>query len=392
MTRECNSGLEILLGGALMHSSIARLLAIVLFVAGAAAQAEQPSATKPSQPAEKTAPEPKATAQNLPVVRLIATGGTIAMKIDPVKKAPVPAISGEDLIATVPEIEKVARIEVQNLFNVPSAYMDPDRWIQLQKAVAQALARPEVAGVIVSHGTDTLEETAWFLDLTVDSEKPVVLIGAQRNASEKDFDGPRNLLNAARICVAPGARRMGSMIALNNQINAAREAVKTHTSDVETFKSGDFGFLGVAENDRVIFYRAPVRRQHVALRVQEGQHLPRVDIVELYGGADGALVRAAVAAGSRGLVIQALGWGNINVPMFEAVKEVISKGIPVVISTRVWNGRVLPNYGFQGGGKTLQEAGAIFADNLSPQKARILLMLGLQTTSNGPEIQRLFDK
>ena len=374
-----------------MRSPIARLLAIV-FAAAATARAQQPSPAKPSQPPEKTAPEPKPTTQNLPVVKLIATGGTIAMKIDPVKKAPVPAISGEDLIATVPEIEKVARIEVQNLSNVPSDYMDPDRWIQLQKAVSQALSRPEMAGVIVSHGTDTLEETAWFLDLTVESEKPVVLIGAQRNASEKDFDGPRNLLNAARICVAPGARRMGTMIALNNQINAAREAVKTHTSDVETFKSGDFGFLGVADNDRVIFYRAPVRRQHMALRAGEGQHLPRVDIVDMYGGADGALVRAAIAAGSRGLVIQALGWGNMNVPMFEAVKEVIGKGIPVVISTRVWNGRVLPNYGFQGGGKTLQEAGAIFADNLSPQKARILLMLALQTTSNAQEIQRLFDR
>jgi L-asparaginase len=374
-----------------MRSSIARLLGVVVFAA-AGVLAQQPSPAKPSEPAQKTAPAPKQTTQNLPVVRLIATGGTIAMKIDPVKKAPVPAISGEDLIATVPEIEKVARIEVQNLSNVPSDYMDPDRWIQLQKAVSQALSRPEMAGVIVSHGTDTLEETAWFLDLTVESEKPVVLIGAQRNASEKDFDGPRNLLNAARICVAPGARRMGTMIALNNQINAAREAVKTHTSDVETFKSGDFGFLGVADNDRVIFYRAPVRRQHLALRVPEGQHLPRVDIVDMYGGADGALVRAAIAAGSRGLVIQALGWGNMNVPMFEAVKEVIGKGIPVVISTRVWNGRVLPNYGFQGGGKTLQEAGAIFADNLSPQKARILLMLALQTTSNAQEIQRLFDR
>jgi L-asparaginase len=340
------------------------------------------------------APRPSAAdvSSNLPVVRLIATGGTIAMKIDPVKKAPVPAISGEDLIATVPEIEKVAHIEVQNLSNVPSDYMDPDRWIELHKAVTEALARPEVAGVIVSHGTDTLEETAWFLDLTVESEKPVVLIGAQRNASEKDFDGPRNLMAAARICVAPSARKMGSMIALNNQINAAREAVKTHTSDVETFKSGDFGFLGVTDNDRVIFYRAPLRRQHLALRVPAGQHLPRVDIVDMYGGADGALVRAAVAAGARGLVIQALGWGNMNVPMFEAVKEVMAKGIPVVITTRVWNGRVLPNYGFQGGGKTLQESGAIFGDNLSPQKARILLMLALQTSSGAKDIQRLFDR
>jgi L-asparaginase len=314
------------------------------------------------------------------------------MKIDPIKKAPVPAISGEDLVATVPEIAQVARVEVQNLSNVPSDYMDPDRWVQLQKAVSESLARPEVAGVIVSHGTDTLEETAWFLDLTVDSEKPVVLIGAQRNASEKDFDGPRNLLNAARICVSPGARRMGSMIALNNQINAAREAVKTHTSDVETFKSGDFGLLGMADNDRVVWYRAPLRRQQVPLRLAEGQHLPRVDIVAMYGGADGALVRAAVAAGAKGLVIQALGWGNMNVPMFEAVKEQIAKGVPVVISTRVWNGRVLPNYGFEGGGKTLQQAGAIFADNLSPQKARILLMLALQTTSKAAELQKLFDR
>ncbi|HTP52313.1 MAG TPA: asparaginase [Anaeromyxobacteraceae bacterium] len=332
------------------------------------------------------------SAADLPLVKFIATGGTIAMKIDPVKNAPVPAISGEDLLATVPEIGKVARIEVQNFSNVPSSYMDPDRWVELQKAVAEALARPEVVGVIVSHGTDTLEETAWFLDLTVPGDKPIVLIGAQRNASEKDFDGPRNLLNAARICVAPDARGKGAMIVLNNQINAAREAVKTHTSDVETFKSGDFGFLGVADNDRVIFSRAPLRRQHLPVRVKPGEKLPSVEIVAMYGGADGGLIRAAVAAGARGIVVQALGWGNVNVPVYEAIQQALAKGIPVVISTRVPNGRVLPNYGFKGGGKTLQEAGAIFADNLSPQKARILLMLALQTTSSAKEIQALFDR
>src|SRR5438132_653826 len=178
-----------------MRPLIACLLAIPFSLARADAEAQQPSAPKPA----------------LPIVRLIATGGTIAMKIDPVKKAPVPAISGEDLLATVPEIAQVAQIEVENLSNVPSDYMDPDRWVQLQKAVAEALARPEVAGVIVSHGTDTLEETAWFLDLTVAGEKPIVLIGAQRNASERDFDGPRNVLNAARICVDAGARGKGSM-------------------------------------------------------------------------------------------------------------------------------------------------------------------------------------
>ena len=372
-----------------MRQTIACTLAVFLVSSPGWGQTKAPAPTPadPRRPAQVTDGPAK------PVVRLIATGGTIAMKIDPVNKAPVPAISGEDLVATVPEIAQVARVEVENLSNVPSAYMDPDRWVQLQRSVTQALARPEVAGVIVSHGTDTLEETGWFLDLTVDSQKPIVLIGAQRNASERDFDGPRNLSNAARICVDPGARGKGAMIALNNDINGAREAVKTHTSDVATFKSGDLGFLGFADYDRIVWYRTPIRRQHVALRaLGEGQHLPRVDIVDSYGGADGALLRAAVAAGSKGLVIQALGWGNINVPMFQAVKEAIGKGIPVVISTRVWNGRVLPNYGFEGGGKTLQQAGAVFADNLSPQKARILLMLALQTTSDPKQIQQLFDR
>jgi len=329
------------------------------------------------------------SAAELPVVKLIATGGTIAMKIDPVKKAPVPAISGEDLIATVPELTKVARMEVLNISNVPSGYMNPERWVALQKEVVKELARPDVAGVIVSHGTDTLEETAYFLDLTVKSDKPIVLIGAQRNASDSDFDGPRNLLNAARICVSPQAKGMGAMIELNNQINAAREVTKTHTSDVETFKSGDYGFLGNADNDRIIFYRAPLRRQYVPL-VQD--KLPYIEIITSYGGADGTLIYAAVKAGAKGLVIQALGWGNVPVPMYEAIKDVASKGIPVVISTRVPNGRVLPHYGYIGGGKTLKDAGAIFADNLQPQKARLLLMLGLQTTSKAEELQKLFDK
>ena len=324
-----------------------------------------------------------------PVVRLIATGGTIAMKIDPVKKAPVPAISGEDLLATVPDISKYATVEVENLSNVPSDYMDAERWLGLQKAVSTALARPEVAGVVVSHGTDTLEETAYFLDLTVQSDKPIVLIGAQRNASEHDFDGPRNLLNAVRICVSPQAKNMGAMICLNNQINAARNVTKMHTSSVETFNSVDFGFLGYADIDRVIFYRYPLRRQHITLSTNS---LPYVEIIAMYGGATGSMVKAATDQGAKGIVIQALGWGNVNVPMFEAIKYAIGKGVPVVISTRVPSGRVLPVYGFAGGGKTLYDAGAVFADDLTPQKARILLMLALQAGArDGQSLQKFFD-
>jgi L-asparaginase len=330
-----------------------------------------------------------AHANDLPVCQLMATGGTIAMKIDPAKDAPVPALSGDDLLAAVPELAAVADVKVEDLFNVPSGYMDATRWIAISKAVVEALARDDVAGVMISHGTDTLEETAWFLDLTVSGEKPVVLVGAQRNASERDFDGPRNLLDAARVCVSPAARGKGVMIVMNNQINAAREATKTHTSDVETFKSGDFGFLGTVDHDRVVFARTSNRRQHIELK--DGP-LPRVDIVAMYAGADGALVRAAAAAGAKGIVIQALGWGNVNVPVFDAIKEVIGKGVVVVVSTRVPNGRVLPVYGTEGGGKTLKDAGAVFADNLSPQKARILLMLALQSTAAPASIQQMFDR
>jgi L-asparaginase len=370
------------------------VVAALLVPLAVPAAAQAPATPPPAQQAPAAPPAAQPDAK-LPVVVLVATGGTIAMKYDPLKKGPVPAISGEDLVATVPEIAKVARVEVQNVSNVPSDYMDPPRWVELAKVVTTQLARPEVAGVVVSHGTDTLEETAWFLDLTVQSPKPVVLIGAQRNASERDFDGPRNLLNAARICVAPAARDKGVMLALNDQINAAREVHKTNTASVETFRSGELGFLGYADVDRVVFYRAPLRRQHVALQpAQDGKPpvLPRVDVVSMYGGADGALLRAAVAAGARGVVVQALGYGNVNVPLHDAIAEVTKKGIPVVITSSVGTGRVQPWYAWKGGGKSLQEVGVVFADDLSANKARILLMLALQTTSDPRELQRMFDR
>ncbi|MGA2992387.1 MAG: asparaginase [Candidatus Korobacteraceae bacterium] len=331
-----------------------------------------------------------AVAAEQPVVVLIATGGTIAMKIDPVKKAPVPAISGEDLLATVPEVAKYARMEVNNISNIPSGYMGPANWVALTKAANQTLARKEVAGIIVSHGTDTLEETAYWLDLTSTSDKPIVLIGAQRNASEADFDGPRNLLNAVRICVDPQSKGKGAMLVMNNQINAARDVAKTHTSSVETFKSGDWGFLGAVDFDRVFYARAPLRRQHVPLATDT---MPYVEIIPTYGGTDGYLIKAALDHGAKGLVIQALGWGNVNPATSAEIKAAIKQGIPVVISTRVPNGRVLPNYGYEGGGKVLYDAGAVMADDLTPQKARILLMLLLQNGVQGQQnLQAAFSR
>ena len=330
-----------------------------------------------------------ALAQGKPVVQFIATGGTIAMKIDPVTKGVVPAISGDDLMKTVPDAGKFATIEVNNFSNMSANYVEPKWWSRLTKAVDDALARPEVAGVVVSQGTDTMEETAYWLDLTVKSDKPVVLIGAQRNASESDFDGPRNLLNAIRIATTADAKGKGVMVAMNNQINAARSVTKTHTGAVETFKSGDFGFLGEVWDDKVVFSRTALRRQHIDIGPGE---MPRVEILSMFGGADGSLLRYAVDQGAKGIVVQAVGMGNMNVSMFEAVKYALSKNVPVVISTRVYNGRTMPVYGFPGGGKTTFDAGAVMAGDLSPQKARLLLMLLMhQGKTSKKELQAAFE-
>lgn len=330
-----------------------------------------------------------------PVVHFIATGGTIAMKIDPATQGVVPAVSGDDLMQTVPEASAQAKIEVNNFSAMSANYVEPKWWSRLTWTVQAALSRDEVAGVVIAHGTDTMEETAYWLDLTVASDKPVVLTGAQRNASSPDFDGPRNLLNAIRIVVSPDARGKGVMLAMNNQINAARSVTKTHTGDVETFKSGDFGLLGGVWDDRVLFTRAPLRRQHIELAhdtATGAAEMPRVEILAMFGGADGALLRYAVDQGARGIVVQAVGMGNMNVSMYEAVLYALSKDVPVVISTRVPNGRTMPVYGFVGGGKTTVEAGAVMAGDLSPQKARLLLILLLHRgVTSTRELQAAFD-
>lgn len=313
-----------------------------------------------------------------PVCHLIATGGTIAMRPAEPGGAAVPADSGEDLVAAVPELEAIADVEVLSLYNVPSPHMNPARWVGVQQAVTAALARDEVAGVIVTHGTDVLEETAWFLDLTVTSDKPVVLTGAMRDAASRDFDGPRNLLAAARVCVDAGSRGRGTMLVMNDTIHAARDVRKGHTLRGD-FTSGRPGVLGVINRDEVTFWRQATRGQHIALAVDpEHAALPRVDIVTMYPGADGHAVDAAVAAGARGIVVTALGAGNVNPAMAEALAAAMDAGVVVVISTRVATGTVAPVYGYPGGGADLAEAGALFAGDLSPQKARILLMLSLQ--------------
>lgn len=315
-------------------------------------------------------------AEPRPVCQLIATGGTIAMRPAEAGGAPVPADSGEALLAAVPELAAIADVEVLSLYNVPSPHMNPARWVGLHEAVTAALDRDEVAGVIVTHGTDVLEETAWFLDLTVNSDKPVVLTGAMRDAASRDFDGPGNLLAATKVCVAQASRGRGAMLVMEDVIHAGREVRKGHTARGD-FTSGEAGALGEVRAVGPVFWRRPEQREHIPLAIQE---LPRVDIVAMYPGADGSGIDAAVAAGAEGIVVAALGLGNVNPAMALAIEGAIEANVAVVISSRVVEGAVAPLYGYIGGGASLLAAGGIFAEDLSPQKARIKLMLTLQGT------------
>ncbi len=331
-----------------------------------------------------------AAAQELPVVAVLATGGTIASRQDAAKGGYVPAVSVDELISAVPAIRKIARIHVEQISNIPSQDMNQDVWIRLALRVNTLLSRPEITGIVITHGTNTLEETAYFLDLTTNGTKPVILVGAQRPASDPDSDGPRNLLDAIRVALAPDAAGKGVLVVMNGQINAARDVTKANTSQVETFRSLEFGPLGLVDAERVRFYRSPMRG--TSFQVKSGTQLPQVDIVMSYAGADGRLIRSLVDhSGPKGLVIAGLGLGTVPGPMFDAIREARSRGIAVAISTRVPTGRVFPLSAAKGSALALRQIGCVLADNLSPQKTRVLLMLALTNSSDSRALQKYFD-
>lgn len=306
---------------------------------------------------------------------LVTTGGTIVSRIDPASGLAMPVLSGSELLASLRGLVDPADVEIHDVVRVASPHIAPQHWCRLHDTLAALVSRPDICGVVVTHGTSTLEETAWFLDLAIDTPKPIVVTGAQRNASAPDFDGPANLLNAIRICRSPAARGKGVLVALNEQINAAREATKTHTTNVQTFESGLWGYLGSVVNDRVTFHRAPLRRLHIPLHTDR---LPTVEIVSMYAGATGGLVDAALDLGVQGLVIQAVASGHVNESMYEAILRALHRKVPVVVATRIPQGGTRRGYGFAGSSQTLVNAGAVLSSDLSAWKARILLMLALQ--------------
>jgi len=310
------------------------------------------------------------------------------MRIDPATGGAVPALSGEEIIAQVPGLDEIADFDVINFGRWPGPHVTPARMMELARAVRGKLAEENIAGAVVTHGTDTLEETAYLLDLVLNEEKPIVFVGAMRNSSELSWDGPGNLRSAVRVAVDPLSRGLGVIVAMNDQLIAAAEATKTHTESTDTFQSRDFGPLGIVDKDRVIVTRRPFERERIVTdRIEE-----RVDIIKMFAGADGRFIDFAIEDGARGLVIEGLGRGNVPVAALPAIERAISAGIPVVVSSRCPRGRVLDTYAYEGAGRQLRKMGTILGGMLPSQKARIKLMVELGGGWSVEQIRKSFEK
>lgn len=321
-------------------------------------------------------------------VAVIFTGGTISMKIDPRIHAAIPALSSEEIMAMVTNIEKFTDIEIINFSNIPGPHITPETMMELSMLVRKTVSRDDITGVVITHGTDTLEETAYFLDLTLNLNKPVIVVGAMRNSSVLGYDGPSNLSSAICTAISDEAKDKGVLVVMNNEVNSAREVTKTNTLSVGTFKSPEFGPLGIVDNDRVLFYRNITKHNHIETQKVE----TKVALIKCAAGMDSTLINYCIDSGYKGIVIEALGRGNIPPDMMEGVKKSIKKNMPVVIVSRCPTGRVLDSYGYFGGGKTLRDLGVIFGDNLPGQKARIKLILALGVTTDINEIKRVFEE
>ncbi|MSO77659.1 MAG: asparaginase [Alphaproteobacteria bacterium] len=331
-------------------------------------------------------------AADKPVVVAIGTGGTISsLGRDSTDVLDYPDFGRKmdvaEAVGRYPEVAAAADLVLVPFRSVGSTAIGPAEWLELAALIHRCAAeRPEAVGFIVTHGTATLEETAYFLNLTLKTDKTVVLVGAQRPASALSTDAGMNLLSAVRTAMAPAARGLGVLVVMNDEIQSAREVSKTSTYRLQTFRAPDFGALGHVDGDGVQIYRRPARRHapDTEFDVAGRGSLPRVDIVYSYGGGDGAAVDAYIAAGAKGIVSAGLAPGIPTPLERERLEAAAAAGIVVVQSSRAGSGRVAPRH-------YLRQKAMVGADNLNPQKARVLLSLALTLTRDPAEIQRLFE-
>ena len=321
-------------------------------------------------------------AGNRPRVVLFATGGTISMRQDLAAGGAVPELSGRQIMESVPGWDRVARVEVREFGRYPGPHMTIERMWELRNALLDAI-QGGAEGVVVTHGTDTIEETVYLLDRSLPPAVPVVVTGAMRNSSELSWDGPANLMDGLRVAASPAARGRGAMVVMDERIVQGAEAVKTHTEEFGTFQSPNWGPLGVVDKGHVLFYRESRRKSTLLPAVPTAP----VDLVKIVAGADSRLIEASLESGARGIVLEALGRGNVPPAVLVGVRHWVDAGRPVVVTSRSLRGRVLDTYAYAGGGHELREMGVIFAGHLTGQQARIELMLALGVT--GGDVARV---
>lgn len=319
------------------------------------------------------------------MIPVLFTGGTISMRHDAAAGGAVPALGAAEILAATRGIDAVAELAPEDWGRFPGPHMGPERQWALRARIVELLARTDVQGVVLTHGTDTMEETAYLVARSVPPGKPIVFTGAMRAGSDLGWDGPANLLDAVRVAAAAGAGAYGALVVMGGRVFAGLDVAKAHTHMLDAFESPGLGPVGVVDDGRVIFRRALPVPPVVA---PEALGTP-VDIVTAHAGADARLLDAARAT-ARGIVVAALGRGNVPPAMAAGIERCLAVGTPVVIASRAARGRVGPTYGYEGAGRRLLEMGAILAGGRRPQQARVDLMLGLGAGLAGAALGELF--
>jgi L-asparaginase len=334
---------------------------------------------------------------SLPRVHFVATGGTISNRDGG-------RLSAEELAKSMPGVDRFARLTHEQFANVASSELTLAQWLGLSKRVNEVFATDkELAGIVVTSGTDTLEETAFFLHLTVRDPRPVVVVGSMRNPSTIGYEGAANLLEGVRVAADPASRNKGALVVLNDEINSARNVTKSDALRLQTFRSREYGQLGVVDRDRVVFFSQILQRhnEQIEFDITKVNELPRVDVIMVYQGASGDLIKAAVDNGAKGIVIAVAGAGATSGTQNEGLAYAASKGVFIVTSTRTGSGRIAPPQQRQGDGAPGVRLSAeqqrrrqftIAGEDHTPIKARVLLMVALTKTTDRNELQRIFSE
>ncbi|WJX02416.1 type II asparaginase [Priestia aryabhattai] len=328
--------------------------------------------------------------KDLPNIKILATGGTIAGSSDSDTATTgykAGALGVETLIKAVPQMKKLADVSGEQVANIGSENMDNSTLLKLAKRINTLLASKDVDGIVVTHGTDTLEETAYFLNLVVKSEKPVVIVGSMRPATAISADGPLNLYNAVEIASSKEAKNKGVLVTLNDRIGAARYITKTNTTATDTFKSPEQGYVGEVAGGKVLFYNELTRKHTTKsiFNVSKLDKLPQVDILYTYQNDNRYLYDAAVKAGAKGIVVAGSGNGSMSDAALSGAKDAVKKGVIITRSSRAGNGTVTHE-------ASDDKDKFVTSDSLNPQKARILLMLALTKTKDPKKIQEYFNE